>query len=266
MFADELRRVYRRPRNLVILLLVAVVPVLLGIVVKVGGGPRHGGGPPFFAEITQNAVFLPVAALASMEALILPLSVAIVSGDALAGDAANGSLRYLLVRKLGRVSVLNAKAVSALVFTLTIAAVIAGVGLVLGFILFPGGQLITLSGQAVSTLTGVFDVVLAALLVGVSMFSVAMVGLAVSSLTSSSLAAASIALTVAIACEVISAIPQLSAIRPALLSNYWGSYVDLFRSPMVLGGVFKDLLEQAGWSALFYAIAVITFSRRDILT
>ncbi len=265
MFAEELKRVFRRPRNIIILGLIALVPILLGVVVRFAshGGPR-GGGPAFFAEITQNAVFLPLAALASMETLILPLAATIIAGDSVAGDAANGSLRYLLVRRVPRSRIIHAKMVAALVYTLALGLVIAIVGLVAGAILFPHHQVVTLSGLTISFVHGVLEALLAALVVGASIFSVTMVGIAVSTFTSSSLAATSIAVTVAIASEVLDAIPQLDKIRPILLSNYWSAFINIFRSPILAGPIYKDLLEQLGWMAVFYLLAVFNFSQRDI--
>ncbi len=266
MFGDELRRVFYRPRNLIILGLIAIVPILLGVVVKVSGGPHGGGGPPFFAEITQNALFLPLAALASMETLLLPLVVAIVAGDSVAGDAANGSLRLLVTRRTSRLRILNAKVVASLIFVLAVAAVIVVVGVIAGYAFFPRGGLVTLSGVPISVLTGIVEVLEAGLVVAISLFSVALIGVFVSTFTSSSLAATAIAITVAIASEVLDAIPQLRGIRPLLLTNYWSSFIDIFREPQVWGPIAKDILEQVGWVAVAFIFAAFNFVNKDILS
>jgi ABC-2 type transport system permease protein len=265
MFADEIARVFRRPRTAVILSLLALLPVVLGVVVKVAGGPRNGGGPPFFADITHNAVFLPAAALATMGTLVLPLAVAIVAGDAVAGDAANGSLRYLLLAGASRTRVLAAKGVAALVFAFVSAFVVALVGLVVGFVLFPHGALVTLSGQQVSVARGVADVLASALVVGASLVGVVAVGVAISAVTASPLTATAITLAIVIATEVIGAVPQLAVVRPVLLSTYWGAFVNFFRSPAYLVPVLKDLAEQAGWLVVWGVAAFSSFLNRDIV-
>jgi len=266
MFADELRRVFYRPRNLIILALIGVVPILLGVVVKVSGAPHAAGGPPFFAEITQNALFLPLAALASMETLLLPLVVAIVAGDSVAGDAANGSLRLLVTRRTSRLRILNAKVVASLVFVAAVAAVIVVVGMIAGYAFFPRGELVTLSGIPISVVAGIGEVLEAGLVVAISLTSVALIGVFVSTFTSSSLAATAIAITVAIASEVLDAIPQLKGIRPLLLTNYWSSFIGLFRQPQVFGPIYKDLLEQLGWVVLAFLFAAFNFVNKDILS
>ncbi|MHB8189892.1 MAG: ABC transporter permease [Ferrimicrobium sp.] len=266
MFVDELRRVFVRPRNWIILILVAVVPVLLGVIVKVSGGPHGGGGPPFFAEITQNAIFLPLAALASMETLLIPLAVSVVAGDSVAGDAANGSLRYLLIRRAGRVRILNAKLVAALGFAVAVTLVVVGVGLIAGFLLFPHHVLVTLSGVPVSTGVGIAYALEAAGVVAISVASVVTIGVLFSTFTSSSLAATSLAVTVTIASEVLDAIPQVARIHPFLLTNYWFSFVDLFRSPQVTSAIGRNVVEQVGWALVAYLFAAFNLRNKDILS
>jgi len=265
MFAEELGRVLRRPRNLVILGCVAVlVPVLLGVVVKVDG--VHGdGGPPIFAEITHNAVFLPLAALATADQLILPIVCSIIGGDAVAGDAANGSLRYLLVRRTSRWRILNAKTVAALVFSMAMVLAMALIGVAAGLVLFPHGVVVSLSGLVLSFGAGVARVLLAALLIGISLLPVVLTGVALSTYTDSSLTATALTLTVTVAALVLDGIPQLAVIHPLLFTNYWGSFLELLRVPVITGPIVKDLLESLVWSVVLYVAAVSNFTQKDIL-
>jgi ABC-2 type transport system permease protein len=265
MFGEELVRVLRRPRNIVILSFVAVVvPVLLGIVVKING-VHGGGGPPIFAEITQNAVFLPLAALATADQLILPIVCSIVGGDAVAGDAANGSLRYLLIRRTSRLRILNAKALAATLFSLAVVLAMAIVGVAAGLVLFPHGVVVSLSGLVLSFGAGVVRVLAAALLIGVSLLPVVLTGVALSTFTSSSLTATALTLTVTVAALVLDGIPQLAVIHPLLFTNYWGSFLELLRVPVITGPIMKDLLESLVWSGLLYVLAVSNFTQRDVL-
>lgn len=266
MFADELKRTFRRPRNLVILGILVLIPAALGILVKTLGVGHRGGGPPFFAQLSQNPIFLSLAALTTMETFLLPLMVGLVAGDSIAGEANSGSLRYLVVAPAGRRRLILVKLASALTFALVAAVVIALSGAITGAILFPIGQIITLSGTTISNAHGVLLMLEAAAVVGVSMFSVVGVGVFVSTLTDSPAAASSIAVGVAIATEILGNIPQLAHIQPLLLSTYWGSFVDLLRDPQVLHSVGRNLLEQAGWLAVTTVAALVSFSQKDILS
>ena len=93
---SEWRLVFRRKRNAAILVFLALIPVFIGIAVKVST-PRSGGdGPPFIFQVSGNGLFLVFTALAVALPVFLPLAVAIVGGDAVAGEASTGTLRYLL--------------------------------------------------------------------------------------------------------------------------------------------------------------------------
>ncbi len=267
MFADELRRTFRRPRNLVVLGLIALVPVLLGIVVKtLGQRGGNGGGPPFFSQLTQNPVFLSLVALTTMETFLIPLAVSLIAGDSVSGEASTGALRYLLVAPAGRGRLLAVKMASALIYTMVAVVIVAIVGGITGAILFHIGPIVTLSGSTVSNLTGIGLTFEAALVVGISMFSIVGVGVFVSTLTDSSAAAAAVAVAVAVVSEILGQIPQLVSIRPLLPSTYWGSFIDLFRTPQVLHNVKLDILEQAVWLGLTFIAAWINFRGKDIFS
>ena len=50
----------------------------------------------------NNGVLFPAAALALILPVFLPVAVAVVAGDAIAGEASAGTLRYLLARPVSR--------------------------------------------------------------------------------------------------------------------------------------------------------------------
>src|SRR5689334_4153057 len=100
---SELWLIFGRRRNWAGLAVLAAVPILIAVAVKVsppGGG--GGGGPDFFASITSNGLFVALAALTVELPLFLPLAVAAISADTIAGEANLGTLRYLLTVPVGR--------------------------------------------------------------------------------------------------------------------------------------------------------------------
>src|SRR5215470_10137138 len=95
-FRSELVLIFGRRRNWFGMAVLASVPVLIAVVVKLTSGPQGGGGPNFFDSITANGLFVALAALTVELPLFLPLAVAAISGDSIAGEANLGTLRYLL--------------------------------------------------------------------------------------------------------------------------------------------------------------------------
>ena len=92
LLRSELRLVFRRLRNLALLAALAALPVLLGIALRLAA-PRGGdgdAGSSFISQLAGNGVFLAFIAITLMIALVLPLAIAVVSGDSVAGEAGLG--------------------------------------------------------------------------------------------------------------------------------------------------------------------------------
>ncbi|MDT4943730.1 MAG: type transport system permease protein, partial [Pseudonocardiales bacterium] len=149
LLRSELAMVFRRRRNVALLVVLGLVPVLIAAAVKASG--HDGSGGSIFGSITDNGLFAALAALLVVTPLFLPLGVAVVAGDAIAGEASTGTLRYLLTVPVGRTRLLVVKFGGVLAWCLASVAVVALAGVVIGLILFPSGELTLLSGRTVSS-------------------------------------------------------------------------------------------------------------------
>jgi ABC-2 type transport system permease protein len=266
LFGSELRLTFRRVRTLALLGVLAAVPVLIGVVVKIETGGMQGGdrGPAFIAQVTQNGVFLTFTALAASLPILLPMTVGVVAGDAVAGEASTGTLRYLLVAPAGRSRLLAAKFTAALVFCAAATLAVALAGLVTGSILFPVGKVALLSGDTISLADSLLRMVLIAAVVAVSLAGLVAIGLFVSTLTTSGIAAMATTVGLVVIVQVLDSFPQLATIQPWLFTHYWLSFADLLRQPPYWDGVLKDLGLQALYVAVFGSAAWARFTSRDI--
>ncbi|MEU9041817.1 MULTISPECIES: ABC transporter permease [unclassified Kitasatospora] len=266
LFRNELHLTFRRLRTKVLLAILAVLPVLIGVVVKLNTDSPHegGGGPNFIAQTTQNGLFLVFTALAVALPVFLPMTVGVVAGDSVAGEAATGTLRYLLVAPAGRTRLLAAKFTAALVFCLAATAAVAAAALATGAALFPLGEVTLISGDTIGFADALLRAVLVAGVVAASLAGLVAIGLFVSTLTGSGIAAMAATVGLVITVQILDAFPQLDAIRPFLFTHYWLNFADLLRAPMYWDGVLKDLGLQAAYVAVFGAAAWSRFSSRDI--
>src|ERR1700722_3615094 len=183
MWRAELRAVFRRARVRVLLGVLGALPLLLAATVAVSGGPAAGKGPTSRDRVDHNGVFLALSALTISVPFLLPLAVAVVAGDSVAGEASLGTLRYLLARPPGRVRLLLAKATAVAVFSVVATLAVVVVGLLAGAVFFPTGSVDTLSGTTLTFGGGGVRVLLAAVLVGASLCGVGAVGVFASTLT-----------------------------------------------------------------------------------
>ncbi|MZF89363.1 ABC transporter permease [Streptomyces sp. SID5643] len=270
LLRNELVTTFRRWRTLALLAVLAGVPVLVGIAVKMetgdGGSPGGGGGggPAFISQITNNGLFLVFTALAATLPFFLPMAVGVVAGDAIAGEANSGTLRYLLVAPAGRSRLLLTKYATVVVFCLAATLVVAVSALTVGALLFPLGDLTTISGTRISFAEGLGRALLIALAVAASLIGVAALGLFVSTLTGSGIAAMATTVGLLITVQILDQIPQLHALHPYFFSHYWLSFADLMREPVYWDELAKNLGLQALYAAVFGSAAWARFTAKDI--
>lgn len=265
-FHSELRLVFGRPRNLALLGVLAIVPVLMGIVLRLNLGSAGGpGGPPFLNQLAGNGVFLALVVLfLTLTVLLLPLSVGVVSGDAIAGEAGHGTLRGLLTVPAGRTRLLAVKYAAIVVFCLAACLLVAVLSLIMGLILFHVGSVTLLSGTTVSFGAGVLRVLAVALFAAAAMASLGAIGLAASTLTQHAVGAIAGVLVLTVASEICDQLPELSAIRSYLPTHYWLSWDGLFRSPVDWSGVEHGLVSYVLYAVIFGAIAWAKLTSADI--
>ncbi len=268
---NELWTTFRRWRTLALLGVLAAVPILVGIAVKMetsdGSGPGGGGGgggPAFISQITNNGLFLVFTALAATLPFFLPMAIGVIAGDSIAGEANAGTLRYLLVAPAGRTRLLLTKYATVLAFCLLATLVVAVSALTVGALLFPLGDLTTISGTQISFAEGLGRALLIALAVAASLVGMAALGLFVSTLTSSGIAAMATTVGLLITIQILDQIPQLHAIQPYFFSHYWLSFADLMREPVYWDDLMKNLGLQALYAAVFGSAAWARFTTKDI--
>jgi len=264
LLRSELRLVFGRRRNQILLAVLGGVPLLLGVVLKVSGSPQPGEGPTFLSQVTDNGLFLVFTSLTVALPLFLPLVVGIVSADTVAGEANTGTLRYLLTVPVTRARLLAAKAAGALAYTAAAALTVAVVGLVTGAALFPLGRVTLLSGETVSLANGLLRTLGVALFVAVSLAGLAVVGLAISTLTEVPVAAMAATVGFAVVSAVLASIPQLSAIHPYLLTTHWLDFGELLRTTVRISALLPGLVTQLAYAAAAGAIAWLRFRRADV--
>jgi ABC-2 type transport system permease protein len=184
---SELSMVFRRRRNQAILVVLAGIPILIAVAVRLSA-PSGNDGPPFLSQITSNGVFVALTSLTVVLPFFLPLAVSVVAGDAVAGEASLGTLRYLLTVPVSRARLLVVKYVGVVAYCLVATVVVAAVGVLIGLALFPVGRVTLLSGSEISYASGLGRLLLVALYVAVSMAALGAIGIFVSTLTESPVA------------------------------------------------------------------------------
>ena len=264
LLRSEFGLTFLRWRNIALLAVLAVIPVLIGIALRLAAPSGGGQGPAFLDQVAGNGVFLAFLALTIMLTLVLPLAVAVVAGDSVAGEAGHGTLRYLLTVPAGRTRLLGIKYGALLAFCIVSSLIVAGVSLAVGAAAFPVGPVTLLSGTTVSLADGLLRLLLVTLYVAAAMAALAAIGLAISTFTEHAIAAIAAILVLVIGSEVADSVPQFAVVHPYLPTHWWMSFDSLLRSPIATGDLLHGLLSFAVYIVIFCSIAWARFTSADV--
>jgi ABC-2 type transport system permease protein len=293
----ELVKLLRRPRTWISVVLTCALPFMVAVFITITHlVPPPGQGSAFLSAVLQDGALYPAAALALVLPVFLPVAVAVVAGDSIAGEATGGTLRYLLVRPVGRTRLLVAKLVSVIVYVLVVVLAVTFTAYATGvFLLGPseaaavgqapvvaGGPAPGLTGQAptagqaagaaVTSLSGAPLSLLqltertagAIAFITVSMLGVAAIALFLSTITDSALGSALGALAALVASEVLVTLNAATVVQPYLPTRYWLAWIDFFRQPIFWRDIQRGFGIQAVYVVVFLAAAWANFSTKDI--
>ena len=300
MIKVELVKLLRRPRTWISVVLTCALPLMVAIFITATHlVPPPGQGSAFLSAVLQDGALYPAAALALVLPVFLPVAVAVVAGDSIAGEAAGGTLRYLLVRPVGRTRLLVAKLVSVIVYVLLVVLAVTFTAYATGvFLLGPsqaaavgqapgggvpggaaapglagqaptagqaaGGAVTSLSGAPLSLLQLTERTAGAIAFITVSMLGVAAIALFLSTVTDSALGSALGALAALVASEVLVTLNAATVVQPYLPTRYWLAWIDFFRQPVFWRDIQRGFGIQAVYVVVFLAAAWANFSTKDI--
>src|SRR3954464_10221949 len=270
----ELRKLFRRPRTWATIGVLNALPVLVAVLLVLTDlAPRPGEGPPFLSAVLSNGALYPLAALAIVLPLFLPIAVAVVAGGSVAGGGQPGPLCLLPAapgrgaRAAGGARLLVAKLVAVLAFVLVTVLVVAAVGYVVGRSMFDaqpvaGGTSVSGTALPPEQISG--RTLLAIGYVAVSMLGVAAFALFFSTLTDSPLGATMGALAVLVASSLLFTLDAASPIAPYLPTRYWLSFVDFFRDPILWRDITRGIALQGVYVGVLLTAAWANFTTKDI--
>jgi ABC-2 type transport system permease protein len=301
----ELAKLFRRPRTWISMVLTCALPFMVAVFITITHlAPPPGQGSAFLSAVLQNGELYPAAALALVLPVFLPVAVAVVAGDSIAGEAAGGTLRYLLVRPVSRTRLLVAKLISVIAYVLLVVLAVTFTAYATGiFLLGPsraaavgqapggagaggavpgavsgiagqaptagqaaGGAVTSLSGAPLSLLQLAERIAGAIAFITVSMLGVAAIALFLSTITDSALGSALGALAALVASEILVTLNAATVVQPYLPTRYWLAWIDFFRQPVFWRDIQRGFGIQAVYVVVFLAAAWANFSTKDVTT
>jgi ABC-2 type transport system permease protein len=267
LVTTELDKQFRRPRTYTAIGLVSLIPIIMTIALS-ANPPDPGDGGFLLLLASQSGLFIPAAALRFTSEFMLVIVVAIFGGEAIAGEAQWGNLRYLLMRPIGRGRLFAGKLFVAVVSALVAVTAVVVVGLVAGGLAFgldpiefPFGFFATLSAGDV-----LLRLAFAVLFVAWMLTSIVTFSFLVGCMTDSTGGAIFAGIGLWMTWLILDQIESLGRIRYAFPTHYSGDWVWIFTRDDFSPDLWRGALLTLAYVVAFTGFAAWWFRRKDVLS
>jgi ABC-2 type transport system permease protein len=190
--------------------------------------------------------------------------VALVAGDIVAAEEADGTMKTILTRSLRRRHVLTGKLLALYTYVAFAMAAFFVVATGAAMIAWGIHPLVNLSGTRLSPAHALALDVPAVLVYLMPVLAIASFGLLLSVLTRQSVAAVGGTLIYAMALQGVAVIQAIAAAHPYLLTNQLTAWHGLFQTPIDGGMILRAAWVSAAFAVPPLIAAFAIFSRRDV--
>jgi ABC-2 type transport system permease protein len=258
----ELRKLVSQKRTYLGLGMAMLVPIIFVLALALQSGQPEDVA--FGRYVRQSGLAIPPVILIFGSIWLFPLITALVSGDIVAAEDGNGTLKTILTRSVERWQVFVAKALAALTYALAGLVVYVGVGLFVGGLFWGFDPLVSLSGTPISVSRGMTLIGGSALVYFFPTIAVASIALMLSTLTRNSAASVVGTLMISLIMQLLGAISALDFLHPYLLSTQFNAWQGLLREPIDWAPVVRAAWVSAAYALPCLAVAFTAFLRRDV--
>ncbi|WP_448614331.1 ABC transporter permease [Modestobacter sp. URMC 112] len=262
----ELRRQFKRRRTLGVLALMVVLPHLLIGALKLGGSEEAAENDRvnLVDVATASGLNLTLFVLFATTGFFLVVVFALFFGDTVASEAQWGSLRYALATPVPRARLLRQKWLAALVLSVGSLVVLVTVSLVAGGVAFGFEDLQTPVGISLDQGTALLRLAGMVGYLAVHLLVVGTLAFWLSTVTDAPLAAVGGAVFTTVVFAVLEQVEQLGGIRDWFPTAFNYAWTDLLQTPVDSADLFRGVVQGLAYAAVFTALAVRHFSRKDV--
>ena len=286
----EIFKIFKRPRTYIAFAVIALIIILIQVALKFGGkeyvGLMMSGMGDSFEEIPTKIIlngYLVCFIILNLLLIHIPILVALVSGDAIAGEANMGTLRLLVSKPVSRIQLLIVKFTASVFYTMMLLIWVAVLALFLSILLF-GVNWLGVARELQFNVMESDDVLwryaLAFCFAAIGLICVASLAFMLSVFSDNSIGPIVITVCVIIVFTILTQmqIPFYDeTIKPYLFTTHMLGWKGFFYVKAVDGvtekgsienlpGILKSAAILIGYTAAFLGIAFWYFERKNILS
>ena len=259
----EMARQLRRRRTQLALGFLAVLPVILWLAFALGSS--DGRSTSSFVDLAKSgAPNFVIVSLFFSTSFLLIVVVSLFFGDTIASEASWSSLKYLLALPIPRTRLLRQKVLVAGLLSVAGLVILAIAAALVGFIAYGGGALSTPIGDQFTGGAALGRLLLVLAYVALQLTWVAGLAFMLSVSTDAPLGAVGGAVLLSILSQILDQITALGTLRNWLPTHYALSWTGALVQPVRWDDMVRGAFSALCYAAVFGAIAVWRFRRKDI--
>lgn len=274
MLRLELYKIFRRPRTYISFAIITAITFVIQLAMLADGSSfvgfaLQGVGEQF--DIQGNILNGYLVTYLILQSLLIhiPLLVALVAGDALAGEANLGTLRLLLTKPVSRSGLVLVKFTGSVLYTLLLLIWLAVVGLGLSLLLFGKGDMINLKSDAFVMLLQddiMWRYMAAFGFAALAMTSVAALALLLSAFADNSIGPIIGTMGIIVVLTILTnlELPLFNALKPYLLTTHMIGWKGFFDDPVPYQAIQHSALVLVVYTILFVLVTILYFNKKDI--
>jgi ABC-2 type transport system permease protein len=283
----ELFKIFKRPRTYIAFVAIAAIVVLIQLALYLDGKTYVN----FMLQSIErfnvegkilNGYFVCYFILQTL-LIHVPLLIALVGGDMIAGEANMGTLRLLISKPIDRSTLLISKFLASTIYTLLLLVWMAILSLLISLIVFGPGDLMVFQSQVIIQIprSDVFWRYLAAFwFAAIAMTTVAALSFFLSLFAENSIGPIVAAMSIVIVCTILTTmdLPLFLSMKPYLFTSHmlgWKGFFDIRASAngsaelgsiQNLPGIMRSAFILIVHIIAFVGGAVVIFRKKDILS
>jgi ABC-2 type transport system permease protein len=272
----ELYKVFKRPRTYISFGAIGAIVVLIQLAFYAEGNNYMAFGMQSLTQsfdIHGNVMNGYLICFILLQTLLIhvPLLIALVAGDQIAGEANMGTLRLLITKPVSRTELVLAKFSASAIYTILLLIWMAFLALLVSVIIFGTGDLMILKSEEVVVLNKA-DVLwryFAAFgFAAIAMTTVAALSFLLSIFAENSIGPIVSTMSIIILFTILTTmdIPIFNAIKPFLFTTHMIGWKGFFDAPIALSAVLQSAGILVLHIFLFLGAAIFVFNKKDILS
>jgi ABC-2 type transport system permease protein len=270
----ELYKIFRRPRTFISFGLVTAIALVIQLAMTAGGKEFLSFGMQGITEqfdIKGNILNGYLVAYLILQSLLIhiPLLIALVAGDALAGEANMGTLRLVLTRPVSRSQLVLVKFAASIIYSLLLIIWLAVVALLLSVVLFGTGDMINMKSETFILLLKndiPWRYFAAFGFASLAMSSIVSLALFLSAFAENAIGPIVATMGIVVVLTILSnlELPLFNMIKPYLFTTHMIGWKGFFDDPVPYAAITRSAAVLLSYTGGLLLATILYFNKKDI--